>query len=348
MTRKPIKPVDPFLGHTVIKLALEALGGAHTHNIPPHMTPQLLAFARDAGLHCLVAKALMDSGAPDASSVFQSCVTRAMTFYRDLLVLDQMLDDIDCHRAILLKGGALKYQVYPDPALRPSVDIDILIPPDALYQVVHGLMDRGFSIDPSTVLKRPLSGRLGHEISIIHPQINYMVEIHSGISQQFLFPHPVDLLVKQALPLPGFSRLKCPTLQWQLVHGAMHMAQRGFKQAMKHLLDIYLLNNLLSSREQIQQTLALAGRCHARRVLTYSIEAANIAFAHKSSPLTWLFSETGPQVLRPQMHVVAAQALTAPLTMDTPLQWLRALGMKLPLLVLDLILEKTLHLNKQL
>ncbi|NQU39482.1 MAG: nucleotidyltransferase family protein [Lentisphaerae bacterium] len=51
-------------------------------------------------------------------------------------------------RALLLKGAALSYIAYPDPALRPMRDIDILVPPDALERARGIMTALGFSVPP--------------------------------------------------------------------------------------------------------------------------------------------------------------------------------------------------------
>ena len=45
---------------------------------------------------------------------------------------------------IILKGGALGVTIYPDIALRPMGDLDLLIAPDTVERATHALVDQGY------------------------------------------------------------------------------------------------------------------------------------------------------------------------------------------------------------
>jgi hypothetical protein len=51
---------------------------------------------------------------------------------------------------ILLKGAALAYTLYPDPALRPMSDLDLLIHPQDLKQAVQVIQSMGYRKMEST------------------------------------------------------------------------------------------------------------------------------------------------------------------------------------------------------
>jgi hypothetical protein len=46
---------------------------------------------------------------------------------------------------LVLKGTALAYSHYPDPAARPATDVDLLLPPTCRAQIEAGLIAQGFS-----------------------------------------------------------------------------------------------------------------------------------------------------------------------------------------------------------
>ena len=339
MTGRSEKQPDRKLSLAMVKLVLNVLEGKKVSTVPNEIVEELLDFSRSCGLHCLVAKALAEVGNEHAGEIFRECITQSMFFHRDLVMLDRILAELAYTGAVLLKGGSLKYQVYPDTALRPSVDIDLLVNPKEIYRVVKGFLTHGFQIDSEAILKRPVSGRLGYDIGIRHPDMNFMIEVHRGLSQQFRYSHPVDRLIMQAGPISGFANIRAPSLQWQMVHGAIHMAQRGFKQSFKHLLDIHILKKQVGE-QGVKQAFDLAELCGARRALYLTIKAAEIAFEYKQSPWNLLFSNTGPEVLNTNINVVLAQVLTGFITTDSTSRFMRALLIKGSLLPLDLAFQK--------
>jgi hypothetical protein len=84
-------------------------------------------------------------------------------------------------RPILLKGAHLAFAVYPDPALRPMNDLDLLVAPEEVERasaVLHGLGYRvTFEIGPDTDYSR-----LHHERPVIRPG-SVQVEIHHRLDR---------------------------------------------------------------------------------------------------------------------------------------------------------------------
>lgn len=56
-------------------------------------------------------------------------------------------------RHVVMKGAQVRECVYPDPALRPAADIDLLIAAEDRRRAAHALLDAGFSVnaDPANV-----------------------------------------------------------------------------------------------------------------------------------------------------------------------------------------------------
>jgi hypothetical protein len=78
---------------------------------------------------------------------------------------------------LVLKGLALAYEYYPDPALRPISDIDLLFKQDEILPALSLLADAGFDADlPSPTLKR-----LPKELTAVSPprdRVRVNVELH--------------------------------------------------------------------------------------------------------------------------------------------------------------------------
>jgi hypothetical protein len=64
--------------------------------------------------------------------------------------LGEALDKLDAAgiRPLVLKGASLARTVYPDPALRPMGDLDLLLPPDTIGDAVSALGRCGFAEPP--------------------------------------------------------------------------------------------------------------------------------------------------------------------------------------------------------
>lgn len=92
--------------------------------------------------------------------------------------------------SIPLKGSFLSRIIYPDPALRPMSDIDLLVPVDRVEEAF--LM---FSTDPIALMKRD---RLSHEL----PPLTYrgaLVEIHNSLFDlNAKYQIPMNLVWKDA------------------------------------------------------------------------------------------------------------------------------------------------------
>lgn len=67
-----------------------------------------------------------------------------------LAVLERAIGALDAAGApaLALKGSALACLVYPEPALRPMADLDILIRPEDVPHALTALRDAGFSVPP--------------------------------------------------------------------------------------------------------------------------------------------------------------------------------------------------------
>jgi hypothetical protein len=319
------------IGALMIELAMAgATGMTRTYHLSLADASRILTVAKDAGLQCVVARAL--AGNEPADRVFRDCIVRSLRFQHDLMILEEMMAGLP--RVVLLKGGAMKYLIYADPALRHSVDIDILVRPRDLVDVINSLKKQGFSLDTTPIMNKPFSGRLGHEITVVHPDLNLPVEIHTGLSQQYRFPHDIEDFMMKAKPLPGFEVFLAANLPWALVHEGIHLAQLGYRQPLKHLMDLWLLWNRMDGAE-IDTAWKIASQCQARRALHYGLIGAEYIFGGRDGPWSIFFNKYGPLVSRSPFPRVPTMILTSPMTCDSVWQFLRWMGIKVPLQLLD-------------
>ena len=96
-----------------------------------------------ASYHGIGPLLLARAGAKDFQEEARAC---AMWELRHRHVLNSVLDAFSAAgiRCLLMKGTALAYDLYQEPALRPRGDSDLLIDPSNLEQARHVLREQGF------------------------------------------------------------------------------------------------------------------------------------------------------------------------------------------------------------
>jgi len=127
----------------------------------PLLWPQVLQLAREHRVLPVVYPVIARSpGIPapllrEAAQEVQNLKIRSLSLLHHLLSLLQQ-----CQEALVpvlpLKGPVLAWQIYGDPALRPSVDLDLLVRPEHLDTVVSLLESQGYRLPEKT--RRLLQG----------------------------------------------------------------------------------------------------------------------------------------------------------------------------------------------
>ncbi len=75
---------------------------------------------------------------------YQQSVFRSLQIYRELVLVHRLLKDQGIPH-IALKGAYLAFKAYPNPALRPLRDLDILVPSDKAVTAFNLLVNAGYS-----------------------------------------------------------------------------------------------------------------------------------------------------------------------------------------------------------
>jgi hypothetical protein len=135
-----------------------------------HLAPLLSAFLRDH-----------DRNAPDTVvRELQALALRHTAWHRTrTAALLEILDAFDRRSidTLVLKGAALAWMIYPSPALRPMVDLDLLVPRSRADTAQAALRQLGFDARPG----RRRFGRNAHHLPVAHRVDRGMsvnVEIH--------------------------------------------------------------------------------------------------------------------------------------------------------------------------
>lgn len=127
-------------------------------------------------------------------------------------------------KPLLLKGLPLALETYPDPALRPMMDLDIYIPPGRLSEAVHCLSDAGWRPDqlpPELPDERWLAAVKA--VQLIHPE-GITIDLHGTVLSEIADPSFDALMLANARPitlLNGNALTPHPTelLFHTIVHG---------------------------------------------------------------------------------------------------------------------------------
>jgi hypothetical protein len=205
---------------------------------------------RSHGVAALVLRSAGALGVPlpaDTGSRLQEIVTESVAFAMALDVeLARVAHDlaaIDC-RPLVLKGPAIARTIYPDPALRPYSDIDLLVPRGQAEHAAAALARSGYAERPfqAEVARRrraPRSGASFHRLFVDGTR-RVLVELHGDSLQIGIWPAHEEDRWRRARPLPGVSDALMLGPEDQLLQLAVHLHRHGVSRLI-WLKDIDLL-----------------------------------------------------------------------------------------------------------
>jgi hypothetical protein len=103
---------------------------------------------------------------------------------------------------VLVKGAALADRHYSMPSLRPSVDLDLVVPRRALLSAADALRDRGF--EEMVEFRRGYAERHGHDIHVFRRDggVRLDVELHWRVGDD-----PVGVVLDHAFLAQGAERV---------------------------------------------------------------------------------------------------------------------------------------------
>jgi hypothetical protein len=178
---------------------------------------------------------------------------------------------------LLMKGAALAYDVYPDPAWRVRTDVDLLIRERDRTLVEACLNTLGYECEPQ------VSGRFAtYQFHARHTDVHgvgHLCDVHWKISnpQRFADAIAFDELARAAIPLkllgPDARGLGRAHALWlACVHRVAHHYDRD---AIPWLYDIHLLIERMDD-ENLARFLALAERTGVRRICLHALLLARM------------------------------------------------------------------------
>lgn len=179
---------------------------------------------------------------------------------------------------VLLKGAALAHALYPEPHLRPCVDVDFMVAPAQRRAVAAALRAEGYA---TTAFQ-------GGEL--VNAQASYWRELPAGVPMTFdvhwriattpLFAHVLahDWLRARARPLPALGpHAVGPAPVDALLHGCLHragvVARHPHGDRLLWLHDLHLLAASLDAAGWDE----FAALCERHRVCALSLRALDAA-----------------------------------------------------------------------
>jgi hypothetical protein len=261
-------PVSSEQRHT--ESAAAALAGRDSaHCFDAHQRKLFVAWATGHRLAGLLWRAESHGGCPsrDDGLFDAACRQAAHSTYQELELRRVVAALAENGVApIFLKGTALAYTVYPEPALRPRADHDMLVRGDEAA-AVQALFERlGYRRE-----LQPPGRYVASQFSVRRTDargIRYLFDVHLKISNAWAYADALsyDAIRADAVPMPRLDpRALAPSPVHSLLLACVHrIAHHADSDDVLWLYDIYLLAGALTAREWTRalataETAALGG-----------------------------------------------------------------------------------------
>ena len=154
--------------------------------------------------------------------------------------IERALWDVDTE-LVLLKGAAYVMAGLPPARGRLVSDVDIMVPKHRIAAVEQALLDHGWCHMKLDAYDQRYYRTWMHELPPLqHSQRESVVDVHHTILPESGRLHPApDLLLADAVALPGDTRAKVLGPVDMLLHSAVHLFQDGdFEGGLRDLLDM--------------------------------------------------------------------------------------------------------------
>jgi hypothetical protein len=173
--------------------------------------------------------------------------------------------------AIVLKGVYLAYTAYRDLALRPMVDIDILVKPTDILHVENIL--KGLAYRLSDWKHRDWCLKNHYHLQYTNPELHLGIELHWDI-QRPLDPYRVNLseLWSQAQPMSVAGvELYGLSLEHMLLYQCLHIAKHGFGVGLRPFCDLAAILRRYHSQIDWQNVQCTAARWRITKAVVLTL-----------------------------------------------------------------------------
>jgi len=187
--------------------------------------------------------------------------------------------------ALIMKGTALAYSIYPAPELRPRSDTDLLIDRGEIDRVRRALIAMGFDETPTS----------GDEFGVRQHSfsrrdrfgVRHIYDVHLDIANNAVVSDALryDELRTRAVALTAISpHAFGPCNADALLHACIHrVVHHHDSDRLIWLYDIHLLRERMTDDEH-RQFWELAAQRKVTAICAASVEAANLAFGGAALP----------------------------------------------------------------
>jgi len=152
--------------------------------------------------------------------------------------------------AVLLKGAAYAAAGLPAAIGRSFADVDILVPKADLAEVEKLLFLKGWTTGNISAYDDRYYRQWMHELAPMHHMIRLTpLDVHHNILPETarIQTRP-ELILRDALRLPGYDKMFIPSRTDQILHSATHLFHEGeWHHGLRDLSDIDLLIRAYSS-----------------------------------------------------------------------------------------------------
>ena len=231
-----------------------ALSGDFARLRGGNWTPsELLAVVEDHGIGPLLWELRPGdvAGTPDADSVLEARVRGAAT--RDIFVQREMRTVLDALAAsgvtaLVIKGSALAYTVYPKPWLRPRTDTDLLIPHEHVAAATRALEGCGYTRCDAISTGEFVSHQVAFERTDSHGAY-HVIDLHWKIANPHVVADalPFELLWRDAQAAPALGNgARVPSVVGSMLLACIHrLAHHQGHDRLIWLYDLKLLSMAL-------------------------------------------------------------------------------------------------------
>ena len=267
----PASLADPFLA----LLRCAVTGAQEEIDLTGINYEALFSLAKLHDLAHLVHYALTRRGAApgEAARKFQSQFDLAV--FRQVkreLALAQVREALEAAQIpyVLLKGAVLM-ELYPEPWMRTSADLDVLVPQEAFDRAGAALKNSGFRFSHET----------HHDSSFFTPE-NYHIELHHSLIEDNRLPNTTPLLEnlwdQTTACADGRCERRLPDALFYFYHIA-HMAKHFQKGGcgIRSLLDLWLLNHAVSFDPRAREQ--LLARSGLKTFATHAVQLSEVWFS---------------------------------------------------------------------
>ena len=216
-----------------IRILKELPGEAEHHGVAPLLEPVISSVADDA----LISDDVRRSFIALASRHRRFAVARGKC-------IDELLEAFAASdiTIILLKGAALAHLIYPKPALRPMIDIDVLINPADVERAVRVTSELGYSFDSEHGSR--FAGRMHHLPIARATRSGYCISLEIHLDAMSPDQHDsLNFTTLTAKPMPfqrGEGRFGLALGHIDMLR---HLSQHAFEPARRvrliHLYDLW-------------------------------------------------------------------------------------------------------------